>query len=88
MIIQERHQVTDIFWHEPVHLHLKDGRVRLVKGPHSALECLVSDWPMHEGDVYERAKKDCMAALHHDCALGNCRDTFIMASREVSFETH
>lgn len=88
MIVQERHQVTDIFWHEPVQLHLKDGRVRLVKGPHSALECLVQDWPLHEGDAYERAKRDCMAALHYDCALVSCRDTFIRASEEVSFEVH
>jgi hypothetical protein len=88
MIVQERHEVTDIVWPEPVHLQLADGRIRLVKGPHSALECLVSDWPLHEGEIYERAKRDCMAALHHDCEVGCCRDTFIRASQEVLFDIH
>ncbi|WEX75111.1 DUF982 domain-containing protein [Sinorhizobium numidicum] len=74
----------EIPWSTPVRLRFEDGTRMSIDGPRDGLNCLLQMWPTDHGEFYEKAKRQCYAALEHVKTPDEARETFIAASKEAS----
>lgn len=74
----------EIPWSAPVQLVFEDGTRKSINGPRDGLNCLLQGWPINHGEFYEKAKRECYAALEHAKSPNEAREAFIAASKEAS----
>jgi hypothetical protein len=72
------------YWASPVEVELHGiGRYRTVTGTKHAAECLLTLWPVNDGEAYQRALSDCLAALDGERSPEAARSAFIRAADEA-----
>ena len=76
--------MNEIPWSTPVRLVFADGSRVSIHGPRDGLNCLLQMWPRDRGELYEKAKRQCYAALERVKTPDEARETFVAASKEAS----
>jgi hypothetical protein len=83
-VTQERVQShVPVRWQAAVWVQVGNGMAEPVRTPGEALEKLANRWPMERGRQYQRARANCLAALHRSLDPELARAAFIRASIEA-----
>jgi hypothetical protein len=72
-----------VAWSYPVQVKMRYGAVEYIQNPTEALDCLLNRWPTNSGMYFEKAKRQCDAAIGQTIAGEEARDSFISAAIDV-----
>ncbi|AYG63209.1 DUF982 domain-containing protein [Rhizobium jaguaris] len=76
-------RINNAPWMRPVTIRLQCGLERSFGGAYDALDFLENEWPLRNGEPYDRAVKTCCGALNGAIPSIIAREAFVAACLEA-----
>ena len=78
-----RTDIIEVAWATPLEVRLQSGLSRIFRSVAEARWFLENEWPVHQGDHYERALMVCRAAERRQVSPEVAREAFLAACLEA-----
>ncbi|MDL2397979.1 DUF982 domain-containing protein [Rhizobium mayense] len=75
--------INSVPWTRPVTIRLQCGLERSFAGAYDALDFLENEWPLRNGEPYDRAVKTCRGTLNGAIPPIVAREAFVAACLEA-----
>lgn len=75
--------IRDVPWTHPLKVTLRSGLERTFSSVYEALDFLEHEWPLKQGERYDRAVSSCRRALNRMTPAAVAREAFIAACLEA-----